>query len=211
MAKYVVSVLILAAGIVWLTLGAPVIGGPGLLESELPHDFTRNPDAYCDESNPDCQSLIAAARNEVRPTPLPDDPRVRDVFLANDLIETLTSAGQEGLDYWIKVDGWRELEHGTAGATAFIFFEDPVSFEADVSYSISPCAPHSREGYVPRDHPCKDDSYKFEMQHRAFDDVYQLRANIDPNSGLVFDIIESRFDAETIQRMKAEAASTDEN
>ncbi len=78
MIRLIVSLGILATGFVWVALGAPVWGGPGLLEPELDLE---HPETICDMANPECIDIVNAAIRATAPTPVPIDPRIENSSL----------------------------------------------------------------------------------------------------------------------------------
>lgn len=191
MLKFFVPVLILVvvAGI-WLGLGLPIIGGPELLRSDSEEffaDFLANPDRYCDLLDPSCLAAVETVAAIGRPTPIPDDPRARDVVFQDQTLQPLLT-GQEGVDYWIQIDTYDRLIHGSEGAAMTIVFAEPTSFEGSVLRGTDPCSGQRNDGYLAPDNPCLDEEREFETIDVSFKDIRVLYGGINPELGFVLNL-----------------------
>ncbi len=226
MARYLVVLAILVGGIVWLLFDAPLIGRDGLLESEssehtsvpladlqagaLPTDFLHDPGKYCDLSDPACVDAVETAVAATRPTPLPRDPRVREVFLEDPIIQALIGDGQEGQDYWISIDYYdRPSFPGEPGAGTVVFAE-PVSYEGEFLVGSDPCSGRRMEGRVDPADPCLDEQRDFSYEHRSMTDLVVLYGHVNVERRQVFNMFTVDISQYSIDRLIAQIEAEQE-
>lgn len=207
MLRYFVSLAVLSAGVVWLSLGAPVFGGPGLLEPEpidYGEDFLHDPGKYCDLSDPSCVDAVETAVAATRPTPPPRDPRIREVFLEDPVIQALIGEGEEWSDYWVQIDQYSRPLHGGENGVAIILLAEPVSYEGEVLVGSDPCGAYNIEGHVDPDQPCLDKERDFSVAVRSFTDARAIRATVNPEQRYVFNIRAMDIDQYSIDQQIAQ-------
>lgn len=203
----VASVAILAGVLVWLGLGAPLVGGPGLLESqpiEDKIDFLENPDKYCDVHDPACRDLVQQVLEELnrRPTPRPVDPKAKEVLLGDPAIQAMIGEGREGEDYWLRLSPKRSPWMGGEGANADIVFAKPVSYEGEVWVTSNPCAGQSDEGYVDPEQPCYSEAPEYRKEHWVITNTRVIQARVDISPGVVTGIMAWHWEEDDIESLK---------
>ena len=76
----------------------------------------------------ECHDRVSATIQALRPTPIPVDPRMREILLENSAVEEMVAGGVEREDYWLNIDMFSSPANGDEGGMAVIVFAEPVSF-----------------------------------------------------------------------------------
>jgi hypothetical protein len=139
----------------------------------------------CEEaSNPQsCQEAASATYTAQRPTEIPPDPAVKQVFLRNSVVRQLIGDGVEREDYWLIIDSLgADPGHGDEGGMVVAAFRLPVSYSGPGPTRTSPCRAGADER-VDRDDPCRDEPREYGTTQYDFHDVRVVHFQVDTGRG----------------------------
>ncbi|MGQ9571815.1 MAG: hypothetical protein ACUVV3_01285 [Dehalococcoidia bacterium] len=178
MKRYALSLAILALGLFWVSVGAPVWGGQSLLEPSEPP-----PAATPDDDDP---AELAEK-----------DAEVRDILSGDETIKALLAGRTEGRDYWIRISYVYEyMEAANTGekpiAMVNIYFDPPLSYAGEVPVIASdPCK--GRRGADERldpDDPCMREPKEYSSDYRTFTDAQGIVARVELPRRQVVDVFQ---------------------
>lgn len=170
MKRYAVSLVILVVGLFWVSVGAPVWGGQGLLEPSQP-------------------SPVA--------TPAPVDPaqlaqkdaKAKGILLESAVGKAMLAGRKEGQDYWVSISHGERPFHGQQVAWVNIVFAEPVSYEGKITTASDPCkdriGPDER---LDPDDPCLNELRDYGTAYVTFPDVRDVYATVELRRRNVVDV-----------------------
>ncbi len=200
-------VVVMALGVLVLTLAGPSCGGEGDGEPE-PYDWRialiEDPGKYCDVQDPTCREFVREVIEELRPqpTPLSLDERIREILMEDPAIQAMVGEGREGEDYWLRLTPKTAPWMGGDGAMADLVFANPVYYEGEVWSSSNPCAGQSDEGYVDPAQGCYSEFPEYSKVPSLITDARVISARVDITPGVVVSITSEdwAFDEDGIER-----------
>jgi len=165
MKRYALSLAILAVGLFWISVGAPVWGGQSLLEHSTPAPKP-SPTATPDSSE--------------------EDAEVMAIVLEDKAMEGMLTGRQEGRDYWVIIshtDEYRDAPDTGEKPIAMvdIFFDPPISYEGEFPVILSdPCSGHygEDESLDPGD-PCMDEPSEYGSKYLDLTGAEHIVAKVD--------------------------------
>ena len=176
MKRYALALVILAVGLFWVSVGAPVWGGQSLLEHSTPAPKP-SPTATPDSSE--------------------EDAEVMAIVLEDKAMEGMLTGRQEGRDYWVIIshtDEYRDAPDTGEKPIAMvdIFFDPPISYEGEFPVILSdPCSGHygEDERLDPAD-PCMDEPKEYGRVHGGPVDAQQITLTVDLRRGELVDVFQ---------------------
>ncbi len=159
-------------------------------------NFLEQPNTYCDQSNPDCRAAYDTQQVAIGiPTPRPEDGRIRSVILNDLVVQALVGGGEEGQTFWLDISQSSRITHGGDGGSFILLFAEGVSYEGEVLDASDPCkGEYGLDERIAEDHPCLDAERKFTTGMRTFQNTRAVRAKVNPELGLVFNMFSMELD-----------------
>lgn len=158
----------------------------------------------CSVDEERCRDVLHATIEAGRSTPVPIDPRTREIFFEDPTIRSITAGRVEGRDYWVRLGATGNPGHGDRPgelAAAEIVFTEPVSWDGMVSTASQPCAGKGDEGRVPTEHPCQLVEREFGQEFRSYVEVRELHGAVFLRQQLVANLFGSTPNPSILESM----------
>lgn len=149
----------------------------------------------------ECHDRVSATIQALRPTPIPVDPRMREILLENSAVEELVAGGLEREDYWLIIDMFSSPANGDDGGMAVIVFAEPVSFSGEAPTASQPCKGHGDEGRIDPDDACLLEPREYGTRQLSFADIRVVHTQVDTGRGSVVRLFPGDPSSEIVEDM----------
>ena len=185
MKRYLLSLVILFAGLGWLAVGAPVWGGQSLLRPAE-----------------DIASKLAGSAKMMSPE---QESEAKDILFRDETIKAITEGRQLGRDYWLFFQQVLGEDQSTARrgpviAIAMMYFDPSISYQGKAPVKSNPCESRAAEvDELPFDDPCYRQPVVYETKDVTWPSVNEVRVSVDLSDGRVVDLLDAWLPPDELQ------------